>query len=440
MLSQSRRKFLIGSAAALAPQLSLAQTPDTLQAWLASQAKPVRSVDPADEDFSDLEPLMGAIGSARVVQLGEPSHGAGTAFAAKARLCKFLHQRMGFDVLVWESGLYDVSLVQEGMRGADSGTAAARRGIFTLWSQAEEVRPLFEYVKASQSTARPFEMAGYDLQVTANGSAERFETDLRAFAGTPQSVAALPVAEEALAARRRLYATKFAKSSDFESLTNASEALLALIRNHRSAFEGAHGAEITAFMELCIGNMRIDALQRYDSARSETTPERESRRDARNAEIFRWLLENKYRGRKLIIWAHNAHVMNAYYEPGFKIARLEGRAIDMKPTGVHLREWLGMRLYTIGITAFEGHDGFAFATARSDVAPAPPESLEARLHALGHPYLFLNLRGARAINAPLSARIPKYDVATIAGLGHAYDAVFYIDRMAAATRLQEQAK
>jgi erythromycin esterase-like protein len=51
----------------------------------------VRTIDAADQDFSDLEPLIDAIGSARVVQLGEPSHGAGSSFAAKVRLVMFLH-------------------------------------------------------------------------------------------------------------------------------------------------------------------------------------------------------------------------------------------------------------------------------------------------------------------------------------------------------------
>src|SRR5438094_957924 len=121
-----------------------------LQEWIAGNAVAVRSVDAADEDFSDLEPLMKAIGPAQVVQLGEPGHGAGTSFAAKVRLIKFLHQRMGFDVLVWESGMYDVTLSDAGMRGSDEAIAAARRGVFQLWSGAEEVRPLFDYVKASQ--------------------------------------------------------------------------------------------------------------------------------------------------------------------------------------------------------------------------------------------------------------------------------------------------
>lgn len=81
------------------------QPSDKLQDWIVEQAVTVRSIDAADEDFRDLEPLVDAIGSATVVQLGEPSHGAGSAFAAKVRLIKFLHERMGFDVIAWESGL-----------------------------------------------------------------------------------------------------------------------------------------------------------------------------------------------------------------------------------------------------------------------------------------------------------------------------------------------
>src|SRR5215470_11480252 len=93
--------------------------PDELQKWLSDHAMTVRSIDAADEDFNDLEPLIDAIGSARVVGLGEPSHGAGSGFAAKVRLVKFLHQRMGFDVLAWESGLYDVGLTRAAMRSKE---------------------------------------------------------------------------------------------------------------------------------------------------------------------------------------------------------------------------------------------------------------------------------------------------------------------------------
>ena len=202
----SRRAFLLtGTSAALAGKTASAQPRDGLQTWLESHAAPVRTIDATDEDFTDLEPLGDAIGSARVVQLGEPSHGAGSCFAAKARIVKFLHQRHGFDVLVWESGLYDVALAQAGMRGADDAMTAARRGVFALWSMAAEVKPLFDYIKASQATVRPLEMAGFDMQVTADGSTVRFAEDLRAFiaglrdAGLRERATSL--AEQGLAAR-----------------------------------------------------------------------------------------------------------------------------------------------------------------------------------------------------------------------------------------------
>src|SRR5689334_8531493 len=183
MSGPSRRVFLLNGASSLMiGGAAHAEPHDILQAWLETHALPVRTIDAADEDFSDLQPLGDAIGQARVVQLGEPSHGAGSCFAAKSRIVKFLHQRHGFDVLIWESGLYDVALAQAGMRSGEDAMTAARRGVFTLWSMSAEVKPLFEYVKASQATMRPLEMAGFDLQVTADGSTARFAEDLRALA------------------------------------------------------------------------------------------------------------------------------------------------------------------------------------------------------------------------------------------------------------------
>ena len=75
-------------------------------AWLSRNAIQINSIDPtiANDDFADLKPLKAAIGNSRIVVLGEQSHGDGATFLAKCRLVKFLHQRMGFDVLAWLGG------------------------------------------------------------------------------------------------------------------------------------------------------------------------------------------------------------------------------------------------------------------------------------------------------------------------------------------------
>lgn len=432
-----RRAFLLtGASAAIAPG-ALAQPGDPLAAWLAAHAIRIRTTDPADENFSDLLPLAHAIGSARIVQLGEPSHGAGTAFAAKARLMKFLHHRLGFDVLIWESGLYDVALAQAGMEGSDDGVTAARRGIFTLWSMAAEVAPLFTYIKTSQKSPHPIEMAGFDIKVTADGTMERFAQDLRAFVGALPDPAlrqqASQLADQAIAARARLVAGKFAGQQDLDALTAAVKDLHVLIEVHHAEFDAIQGYIQTGFMDHAIENMRADAAMRFDAARAPTDAARESRRDAANAANLRWLLDVKYPGRKAVIWAHDAHVMNAHYGPDFHAVHLDGQPGDMKTTGTFLAERYGNSLYTIGMTAFTGEEGFAVGGPATPIAPAPDGSLEARLHELGMSSAFVDLR-APGRPAIATARIPKFEAITVADIGRIYDGVFFIDRTTRATR------
>ena len=439
MSTFSRRAFVLASAASVPVILTpaKAQTGDALQAWLGAHTVRVRT-DGFDADFSDLMPLAHAIGAARIVQLGEPSHGGGTGFAAKARLVKFLHQRLGFDVLIWESGLYDVALAQAGMEGGDDGVTAAKRGIFSLWSQAAEVRPLFTYIKESQRGPRPLQMAGFDMQVTADGTMTRFAADLRAFLGAlPDPTLrqqALALADQAIAARAKLVATKFAAQADLDALTAAVKGLQVMIQVHRLEFDMIQGFVQTGFMDHAIQNILADAALRFDAARGPTDAARESRRDAANAANLRWLLDVKYEGRKAIVWAHNAHVMNAYYAPDFHGVHLQGQPGDMKTTGTFMAERYGTQVYTIGLTAFAGEEGFAVGGPATPIAPAPDGSLEARLHVLNTPFAFVDLRGTKDKRPSIpTARIPKFETASVPDIAAIYDGVFFIDHMARAT-------
>ena len=56
----------------------------------------------------------------------------------------------------------------------------------------------------------------------------------------------------------------------------------------------------------------------------------------------------RYAGRKAIVWAHDVHVMNAYYDLNFRGVHLKQHAGDMKPTGTFLAQWLGSQVYTVG--------------------------------------------------------------------------------------------
>jgi erythromycin esterase len=464
---------------------------DELQKWISGRAVAVRTIDPADEDFRDLEPLIDAIGSARVVQLGEPSHGAGGSFAAKARLTKFLHQRMGFDVVAWESGLYDVHLTQTRMRAGDDAVAAAQAGILLVWSAAEEVKPLFEYAKASQSTDRPLEMVGFDSTMNAAHASDRLAADLRAFVRALRDPTlrthANDLAEQAIAAHHHLFgrseamrrieldsvraavsgkapalspaeataaweksdaAKLLGRKQDMDALDRSADGLLAMIRDRRAAFLQAHPVRHVTFMERVIDNLRGNDRKLYDrerpdrpaagAAASALFNEEWNGRDALNAKNLRWLIEEGYAGRKIIVWAHNVHVMNAYYAGDVESIHVEPQREGLEPSGVALAAWLGDEVYTIAMTSHGGEDGWGSARP---IAPARDGGLESRLHQLGKPYVFLDFRAlddspGHPLRRPLSMRIDRYRDDTLTDVTRAFDAVFYLDRMTPASRMR----
>jgi erythromycin esterase-like protein len=114
----------IASAAERAP---VATDPEV--AWLQAHAIPLRATPPDPDDFADLEPLRETLGRARIVVLGEGSHGEGTTFAVKTRLVRFLHQRLGYDVLAFESGFYDCWKAWQRIEAGEDAAAAFRGAV-----------------------------------------------------------------------------------------------------------------------------------------------------------------------------------------------------------------------------------------------------------------------------------------------------------------------
>lgn len=452
---------------------------DALQHWIEQNA--VRINADSNENWSarDTERLIAEIGSARIVMLGEPSHGAGTAFAAKVRLVRLLHERLGFDVLVWESGLIDLERSEAGLHDDLDPVEAAQRGILKIWSASAECRPLFAYAKASHSGARPLTMAGFDMQLTAPGTLDYFAAELHAFVRTLDPVTrsrAEALADSVLDHFGRLnrypeaLAAKAAKlgregvtgaaqgaaiqawnhsdgdvlrpiAADLDPLQVAADEFGRLLRGHNGAAgtpAGRAGFMIRATAGLAgYGANLFEAYGKHSAEEAAGyAVTGENRRDQINAENLKWLMDAEYAGRKIMVWVHNAHVMNAWYTHGFDRISLAPLPDGMKPMGVWLAGWYGDALYKVGLTAYQGSDGWV-GTSPEPVPPAPQGTLEERLHRLGAAEAFLPLRGAsgsRSLPAtPISMRIPKYKVETITNAAQPFDALYFIDTMKPAT-------
>jgi len=426
---------------------------------LAARAVPLRSIDPDDDAYDDLRAFGDSVGDARIVQLGECSHGAGVDFKAKVRLIKFLHARLGFDVLVWESGLHGMRGVNAGLRAGADPVAAAQRGVFTIWSATAEAKPLFDYARASQASARPLEMAGFDCQFTARGADQALAADLRAFAQALADPALREAAradgEGAMAAYGKI-AARAATEADLRAGQAAADRLLLAIARHRSAFDHAHGAREVGFMARAIESLRVFMGLTFDtipggpgavSAQSRDQTGFFNRREAQNARNLQWLADEAYPGRKLIVWAHNVHVIDAGFAPNFAALRAAPGPGDMAPMGHRIASAFGKAVYTLGITSFSGDDRWVNSKAPATQIPAaPPGSLEARLHELRQPYLFLPTRDLDPatrrgltlrvfVPAPGSAPASPRGFFAAPDIAQAFSGLLFIDQARAATSL-----
>jgi len=447
------RALLAAAVAAAIAVPAIAAQEQERQRWLRDNALVVRSIDPVDDDYADLEGLAEAIGDARIVQLGESSHGAGATFTAKVRLIEFLHRRMGFDVLVWESGMFDVAEVDADLRSGVDPTDAAR-GIFGIWSGTAEVAPLFAYAARSHAGERPLHMAGFDMQFS--GRADGYGPALAEFFGELRDPTlrdrGVALADAAVGA----YGTVSARRQDgptpaeLEHFLSVTGELIAFATMQRDALVEAHGEWRTDFVVRTLGNLRVAGENAYlysspgfsmeDPASAADINAAWNRRDTRNADNLLWLADDYYRGHKLIVWAHNGHAMNAYYAADWGSLAQTPQEGGMKPVGVFLKEAIGNDVYTIGFTAYGGEHRQQSGPDVLPIDPAPAGSLEHSLHQLGEPWLFVDFRRLddqpdHWLRRPMTMAIRGYMPEQMQDWTRVVDGVFFIDTMTPSTPL-----
>ena len=427
------QRAILTAALLLAASTAFGEERDDRVRWLAEHAVAVRSTAPADEDFSDLQPLVTKIGSARVVALGEVTHGDGAAFLAKARLVRFLHQKMGFDVLAWEAGFFDVPLMDAALRSDVPLEEAAKRGLYRIWRTSQEVQPVLAYVRAAQETTRPIENVGFDCRVTTEASrSELFPASIFEFFDRldPALISKQERADLTAMSGGLVPAEYYEKPGERRYNRDLPRRLVATIDQRRSdLLVRASPREIDHIRQSLVSLMNMDRALggQAGTARSEDG----YNRDTAMAENLLWLLDGPLKGRKVIVWAHNYHVLRDLMSSGGD----QGRPLS-GPMGRHLAKALGRDLYVIGFLAHHGRMGEA-GEEQSDIPPASPDSLEGLLHATGKPRLLLDLRSlpqGHWLRAPLVNGVYFYEPQPT-DLPRLLDAVFFLDEMTPSTAL-----
>jgi len=391
--------------------------------WLLKNALPIRSIDPADDDFSDLMPLKKIIGDARVVQLGEQSHGDGATFYAKARLIRFLHEHMGFDVLAWESGFFECEELNRTLASDLPPREAAQQGIYGHWSRSGLLVPLFEYARSTLKTSRPLRQTGFDMQFWysgAGGSLESYPKRLFGLFDRLDPGLASPADRKTVADLRaalRDAGTYKPTKEDREKNRAAIERLTAALRNKAASVKDAR--EVRFFLKT------LENLSALEELRATSNYDR----DRKMGENLVWLANEWYAGRKIIVWAASLHVARNYGS----IARLtpELSYDDFVTMGQVVHEQLGKAVYTVGFTAYRGLVANPMMTVLRRLEPPAADSLETLFHATGRPYAFVDFRGLpndHWLRKPIISRPFGYSQRLSDWTGN-LDAMFFTDVM-----------
>lgn len=376
---------------------SLAQAGDPAMEQVRAQMKPMAGRTAAELSDADLQAFGDAVGQARVVALGEQTHGGRQEFELKTRLLRYLHEKKGFDVLLLESGVFDVAVLQEKMKRGEKLDALAPGNVFYMYANSDAGRGLMRYLDEQQAGPRPLLLSGIDSQLSGRYSRTellpRLRERLRGEAADWPLFARL--ADQLMEMKRE--APPPAERQIFEGV----------VKRLRQALCAPKGDEL-----LCrsLAGLQAQAANLWRG---------DYQRDHEMASNVLWQLNKLYPGRKAVIWAHTVH-----------LARDVMLDEQHRFAGAILGEKLGRDYYVLNLTASEG-SFMEFASGGIQVIPPDyPRSLEAALASSGAEFAFIN--APKPLKVGLVERKMEFNYAmpsARSGLGYQWDGVFYVRHM-----------
>lgn len=336
-----------------------------------------------------LASLGSAIGSSRVVALGEFTHGAHEPLELRNRLARYLVEVRGFTAIALESGLSESMALNAYVHGAPGNLDSLVRANMTWgFGNFAENRQLVAWLRAyNLNTSHPRKVSFYGIDLTGgDGDVEDFVTSRRALDEALAYLAGVDSASASTAiARLRPFLPRLSRRS-YDSIPSGERDLLtATIADLVNTFESqsqrlterSSRDEYEWGRQNAVMARQLDGFLRHETSAFTAAL---NLRDYAMAENVRWVLDRAGPAGRVFVFAHNGHVMNHSLHP-------PGTTELWTTMGQHLRTSLGRELFTIATTAHR-------VELKEPVAD-DSTSVDAILASLGRPMFFLDLRGAK---------------------------------------------
>lgn len=139
-------------------------TVDETTAWVKRNAIPLRTVQ-AGNGFEDMQPLKSLVGNARIVSLGEATHGTKEFFQMKHRMLEFLATEMGFNIFSIEANMPESYRMNDYVLNGVGDPKAILRGMYFWTWQTEEVLAMVEWMRQFNASGKGrVQFTGFDMQ------------------------------------------------------------------------------------------------------------------------------------------------------------------------------------------------------------------------------------------------------------------------------------
>ena len=421
------------------------QTPGpSIDALIAQAAEPL-----PDLDSPEFGALFDRFATARVVLLGEATHGTSEFYRARAAITRRLIEQHGFTIVAVEADWPDAAAVDRFVRhrpAVRSPQPAFQRFPTWMWRNAEVEAFIGWMREHNKGIANPLEQAGF------------FGLDLYNLQGSIRAVIEYldGVDPEAARVARERYGCltrwqndpatygRAALSAGYPMCEKPVTAMLRELFEKQRAYAAEDGE---SFLDAAQNARLVASAEQYYRLMYYGGAESWNLRDQHMFDTLEALLKWRDGGAKAIVWAHNSHIGNA---AATEMSTRQGE----HNIGQLCRERFGAEAALIGFGT--DHGTVAAATdwdgpmEIKQVRPSRPDSYERLCHDAGVPRFLLDLRPGqheevrsalaeprleRAIGVIYRPETERYSHYFEARLPEQFDAFVWFDETRAVTPL-----
>ncbi len=243
------------------------------------------------------KPVLKQVKNKRIVLLGELNHGSKEIFVSRNDLIKSLHEALGFNVILFESGIGE--LVSIDLQKEMLTSVEMTYGFFSGW-RTDEFVELMNYIKSNNIS-----ISGFDVQRTGSSFKNLLETELiRLNLDTNQ----FSNIEERFSDEKGKLTNRKAV---FDSIKVSTKELVRDYELQLSFIEKSDSQYLnnTSYFVIRTIENRIKYLEYFlNFVADKDWNKRWEARDFMMYSNIDWLLKTIYKNQKVIVIAHNFHI------------------------------------------------------------------------------------------------------------------------------------